>query len=72
MQASIKIVGTVAVRDGLAVVVHGQQVAYEGPIRGAIAKAAELAGAVVVTSNKTKLDVDAMIARQTKGKPFAQ
>lgn len=70
-QSKLKIVGTHSVKDGFALAIHGEKVAYEGTLKGAVSAARELIGAFVVTSHKNKAELDAMLARQQKGAPLA-
>lgn len=71
MQEKTKVVGCVSVKDGYAVVIHGQTVAYEGTLQGAVKTATQLAGAFIMTSLATKEKLDLFIERQEKGKPIA-
>jgi len=71
MTGTIKVVGSIALRPGMGLAVHGDKVIYEGPVNIALGTAKDLPGAFVIVTTEAKKRMDAAYKKATEGKPFA-
>jgi hypothetical protein len=69
---NINVVGTFTMKDGVALVIHGTRVIYEGPVSGCFKPAADHANSFILMSLASKQKLDAKIAEDTKGAPLAK
>lgn len=66
------IVGSAAIRPGMAIVTQGQHVIYDGPVAKALKPALDAPGSVMIVPVAVKVAMDQEIERQAGGKPYAK